>query len=46
MLDIRILNSYVILTSYPSKIDHQKFLLALVQILLEMSARGPQPLLS
>jgi hypothetical protein len=42
-LDLTVLNTYGILTSYGGKIDHQKFGLTLVQNLLEMSAREPQP---
>jgi len=38
-LDLTILNSYIILSSCGSKMDHRKFHLAMVQNLLEMSAR-------
>jgi hypothetical protein len=43
LLDLTIVNSYVILSSCGSKIDHRKFRLTLVQNLLEMSGREPRP---
>jgi hypothetical protein len=43
LLDLTILNSYIILTSYGSQINNWKFCLTLVQDLLEMTAREPQP---
>jgi hypothetical protein len=43
LLDLTVLNSYIILPSCSSKIDHRKFHLALVQNMLEISAKEPHP---
>jgi len=43
LFDVIILNSYMSVSSYSSKIGHGKFHLILVQNWLEMSSREPHP---
>jgi hypothetical protein len=43
LLDLTILNGYIILISCGRQTDHQKFCLTSVQNLMEKSAREPQP---
>jgi hypothetical protein len=43
LLDLTVLNSYIILTYCGSQTDHQKFCLTSVQNLLEMNMTDPQP---
>jgi hypothetical protein len=43
LLDLTVLNNYIILSSCSGRIDHPKFCLSLVQKLLEMRTREPHP---
>lgn len=43
LLDLTVLNSYILLPFHGSQTDHQKFCLTLIQNLLEMNVREPRP---